>query len=72
MGGQLEVESEEGKGSRFFFSIDLIESSASGTDYKDHFNDFSCAIYSPLNGAKVHTQFMYDYFTYFGAKATSA
>ena len=69
MGGQLEVESEEGKGSRFFFSIDLIESSASGTDYKDHFNDFSCAIYSPLNGAKVHTQFMYDYFTYFGAKA---
>ncbi len=63
MGGQLEVESAEGKGSRFFFALDLIESTASGTDYKDHFRDFSCAIYSPLNSTKAHTEFMYDYFS---------
>ena len=69
MGGRLEVESEEGKGSRFFFVLDLMESTASGTDYKDHFSDFNCAIYSPLNSAKAHTEFMYDYFTYFGAHA---
>lgn len=69
MGGKLEVESEEGKGSRFFFVLDLIESSASGTDYKDHFSDFSCAIYAPLNSTKAHTEFMYDYFSYFGAQA---
>jgi CheY-like chemotaxis protein len=69
MGSRLEVESEEGKGSRFFFVLDLVESTASGTDYKDHFSDFNCAIYSPLNSAKAHTEFMYDYFTYFGAHA---
>lgn len=69
MGGRLEVESEEGKGSRFFFVLDLVESSSSGTDYKDHFSDFNCAIYSPLNSSKAHTEFMYDYFTYFGARS---
>ena len=67
MGSRLEVESEEGKGSRFFFALDLLESTASGTDYKDHFSDFNCAIYAPLNSAKAHTEFMFDYFTYFGA-----
>jgi len=67
MGGRLEVESEEGKGSRFFFALDLVESTASGTDYKDHFSDFNCAIFSPLNSTKAHTEFMYDYFNYFGA-----
>jgi len=69
MGSRLEVESEEGKGSRFFFVLDLLESTASGTDYKDHFSDFNCALYAPLNSAKAHTEFMYDYFTYFGAHA---
>ena len=68
MGGRLEVESEEGQGSRFFFILDLQESGSSGTDYKDHFSDFSCAIYSPLNSTKAHTEFMYDYFRYFGAQ----
>ena len=68
MGSRLEVESEEGHGSRFFFVLDLIESTASGTDYKDHFSDFHCALYSPINSAKAHTEFMYDYFTYFGAQ----
>ena len=69
MGSKLEVESEEGKGSRFFFVLDLVESTSSGTDYKDHFSDFNCAIYSPLNSTKAHTEFMYDYFSYFGAHA---
>ncbi|ACZ11624.1 nitrate- and nitrite sensing domain-containing protein [Sulfurospirillum deleyianum] len=68
MGGKLDVESEEGQGSRFFFILDLPESSASGTDYKNHFSDFNCALYSPLNSTKAHTEFMYDYFKYFGSQ----
>ncbi|MDY0265633.1 MAG: ATP-binding protein [Sulfurospirillum cavolei] len=68
MGGQLEVESEEGQGSRFFFALDLIETTSSGTDYRNHFSDFNCALYSPLNGAKAHTEFMFDYLSYFGAQ----
>ncbi|MDD3323721.1 MAG: ATP-binding protein [Sulfurospirillaceae bacterium] len=67
MGGNLSVESEEGKGSRFFFTIDIIESPASGTDMQNRFSDFSCAIFAPSNSTKAHTQFLYDYFTYFGS-----
>jgi len=66
MGGQLQVESDEGKGSRFYFSLDLLESTASGIDYKDHFSDFRCAIFAPINNTKAHTEFMYDYLNYFG------
>ena len=69
MGGKLEVASEEGKGSRFYFAIDLLESNASGVDYKDRFGEYNCAIYSPTNSAKAHTTFMYDYFSYFGASS---
>lgn len=67
MGGRLDVASEEGKGSRFYFVLDLIESNSSGVDHKDRFTDFSCALCAPLNSEKAHTAFMYDYFTYFGA-----
>lgn len=67
MGGRLEVASEEGKGSKFYFVLDLIESNSSGIDQKNRFNEFSCALCSPINSSKAHTEFMYDYFNYFGA-----
>lgn len=67
MGGRLEVASDEGKGSRFFFVLDLIESNSIGINYKDQFKEFSSALYSPIEGAKAHTAFMYDYLNYFGA-----
>jgi len=67
MGGRLEVASEEGKGSKFYFVLDLIESNSSGIDQKNRFNEFSCALCSPINSSKAHTEFMYDYFNYFGS-----
>lgn len=67
MGGKLEVTSEEGKGSKFFFILDLIESQSSSVDYKDRFSEFSCALCSPQHNTKAHTEFIYDYFTYFGS-----
>ena len=67
MGGTLEVASEEGKGSRFYFVLNLHESPSSGSDFKDRFTDYHCAICSPINSTKAHTAFMYDYFSYFGA-----
>ena len=69
MGGKLEVSSEEGKGSRFYFALDLIESNSSGIDHQDRFSEYNCAICSPINSAKAHTSFMYDYFSYFGASS---
>ncbi|MDD3343712.1 MAG: ATP-binding protein [Sulfurospirillaceae bacterium] len=68
MGGKLEVSSEEGKGSKFFFILDLEESQSTSVDYKDRFSEFQCALCSPQNNTKAHTEFMYDYFTYFGAQ----
>ena len=67
MGGRLEVESEEGKGSKFYFILDLIESNASGINQKNRFREFHCALCSPINSSKAHTEFMYDYFNYFGS-----
>jgi len=69
MGGKLDVASEEGKGSRFFFVLDLIESHSSGLDYKDQFKEYNCAICSPASSTKAHTAFMYSYLNYFGASA---
>lgn len=67
MGGRLEVSSEEGKGSKFYFVLDLIESNSSGIDQKNRFGEFNCALCSPVNSSKAHTEFMYDYFNYFGS-----
>lgn len=67
MGGKLEVTSEEGKGSKFFFMLDLAESQSSSENYQGQFSEFSCALCSPQHSTKAHTEFIYDYFTYFGA-----
>ncbi len=67
MDSKLEVTSEEGKGSKFYFILDLVESQSSSIDYKDRFNEFNCALCSPQDNTKAHTEFIYDYFTYFGA-----
>ncbi len=69
MGGKLNVESEEGHGSSFSFVLDLFESSASGTDYKDRFSDFHAAIFTPNRVIKAYTNFIYDYCNYFGVPA---
>jgi osomolarity two-component system sensor histidine kinase NIK1 len=66
MGGKLNVESEEGGGSRFSFVLDLTESNASGIDYKERFSHFHAALYAPEHTIKAHTNFIYDYLNYFG------
>ena len=69
MGGKLSVESEEGHGSAFSFVLDLFESSASGTDYKDRFSNFHAAIFTPNRTIKAYTNFIYNYCNYFGIPA---
>ena len=69
MGGKLSVESEEGQGSAFSFVLDLFESSASGTDYKDRFSNLHAAIFTPNRIIKAYTNFIYDYCNYFGIPA---
>ena len=67
MGGKLSVESEVGKGTKFFFTIVLEESSAVDENYENRFGDYSAAIFASSNTPKPHSQFIYDYFKYFGS-----
>ncbi len=67
MGGNLALESEPGKGSKFFFTLEFDESSSSSEDYMGSFSEYNCAVLSSADTPKPHSQFIYNYFHYFGA-----
>ncbi|WP_024953932.1 response regulator [Sulfurospirillum arcachonense] len=67
MGGELKVDSVEGGGSKFYFMLEFDESPSGDVEYKNKFKDFSCALLTSENNPKAHSQFMYDYCTYFGS-----
>lgn len=68
MGGELKVESEEGKGSKFYFTLEFDESPSSEKDYKNYFSEFNCALLSKDEKPKIHSQFLYNYLKYFGSQ----
>ena len=61
MGGELAVDSEEEKGSKFFFTLDFEESPSSQADPAGNFSEFNCGILSKDAKPKTHTQFLYNY-----------
>jgi len=68
MGGELKVDSQEGKGSKFYFLLEFDESISGDIEYKNKFFDYNCAILTTQKHSKAHLEFMYDYFNYFGSK----
>ncbi len=68
MDGNLALESELGKGTKFYFSLEFEESHSNEENYEQAFNDYNCAIFSSEDSPKPHSQFIYNYFTYFGSK----
>ena len=66
MGGKLEVESKEGEGTKFFFTLEFDESPSSEFNFKDGFLEFKCALLANEKDKKLHTQYIYDYLKYFG------
>ncbi len=68
MGGVLALESEIGKGSKFYFTLEFDESTSSSEDYMGSFSEFNCAVLSSVQTPKPHSQFIYNYFHYFGAE----
>lgn len=66
MNGKLDVESHEGKGSKFFFTIDLIETPSSEPHLENRYNSFTAAILSKPEIQRNHEQFIKEYFDYFG------
>ncbi len=67
MGGKLSVESEVGKGAKFYFIIELEESSSASENYENRFSDFNAAVFSSASSQKPYSQFVYDYFSFFGS-----
>ncbi len=71
MGGKIDVESEEGVGSKFYFTIELEETPSTEVDYKNEFNDFNCAILQPVNSDTDRVEIMKKYLRYFGSNVES-
>jgi len=65
LGGELKVESKEGVGSKFSFSIPIEELDTAKVDYKDKFNKLNISIYKPQNENKLFN-YLLNYFDYFG------
>ncbi len=66
MGGKLDLESVEGEGTRFFFTLKFSESPSSEENTKNKFLEYKCALLSSEMNRKNHTQYTHDYLKYFG------
>ena len=67
MGGELKVDSVEGEGSKFYFILEFDESPSGDVEFQNKFSDFNCALLTTEKDTKIHAEFMYDYFKYFGS-----
>ena len=66
MGGKLEVDSEVGGGSKFYFTLEFNESPSSEFNFKNKFIEYKCALLANEKDKKYHTRYLYDYLKYFG------
>ncbi len=65
LGGELKVKSEEGVGSKFYFSIPLEFLDNQSLDYQDKFNNVDIVIYK-ANKNSNFLSYLSKYFDYFG------
>ncbi len=71
MGGRLEVESEEGKGTKFFFTLQFEDCPSNNIDYKDAYQGQNALFYVPKNVSTAHVDFIQDYLRYFGVNVST-
>ncbi len=68
MGGELKIESEEGKGSRFFFILELEEIPVLNESYEGRFQGLKVFYYEPQRYAKIQSRYIEEYCDFFGVK----
>jgi len=64
LGGELKVESKEGVGSKFSFTIPIEEIATSKVNYRDKFNKLKISIYKPLEESKLF-EYVKKYLDYY-------
>ncbi len=67
MGGKLDLESVEGEGTKFFFTLKFNESPSNEENTKNKFPEYKCALLSSEMSRKNHVQYTQDYLKYFGS-----
>ncbi len=68
MGGELKIESEEGKGSRFYFKLALEEIPVLHESMKGKYQGLEVVFYENPNKIKIQNRFLQEYFDYFGVQ----
>lgn len=68
MGGKLNLESEVGKGTRFFFTLEFEELPQMNEDLGGHFINVALAFYTTSSRSKKQDEYIKEYMDYFGAK----
>ena len=71
MGGELKIESEENKGSRFYFQLKLEEIPILQESYKDKFSNIKIAFYAPKDHPKTQNIYIEEYLRFFGVDFTT-
>ncbi|WP_353661159.1 nitrate- and nitrite sensing domain-containing protein [Hydrogenimonas sp. SS33] len=68
MGGKLDLESELGKGTRFFFTLEFEELPQMNEDLRGQFENVTVAFYTSGSQHKKQDDYIKEYLDYFGAK----
>jgi len=68
MGGKLELESEEGKGTKFSFVIEFDKEKETNRVLENKFKNYSLAVLDTLDIHKTQSKYLKDYLKYYGVK----
>jgi len=71
MGGQLDLHSEPGEGTTFFFTLDFEEVPTTKESLKDAFSSINALILESSHKTKRQDKYLHEYLTYYGVSYTS-
>jgi signal transduction histidine kinase/CheY-like chemotaxis protein len=71
MGGQLDLHSEPGEGTTFFFTLDFEEVSTTKESLKDAFSTVNALILESSHKTKRQDKYLHEYLTYYGVSYTT-